>query len=245
MVSDWGSQRPVGGPAVAAVLAGACAFAGWAVRGRSSQLIAPSVWRAPIHRKAVALTFDDGPSRATPELLELLASSGAPATFFLVGSNARRYPEIVRAIVAAGHEIGNHTDTHPRLWLRSPAYILGEMERAQLTLEQLTGIRPLWFRAPYGVRWPGLAAAQQRLRLNGVTWTVIGRDWSLDTKGIADRVLRGCSNGAIICLHDGRETAAAPDISRTIESVRIIIPELRRRGYSFETLSDLLCPQTN
>src|SRR6202161_1506057 len=84
----------------------------WAVRGRSSQVFGPSVWRGVPGRKAIALTFDDGPSRATLEILAVLAGYNAPATFFQCGVNVRRAPEISQAVCEGPHELGNHSDTH-------------------------------------------------------------------------------------------------------------------------------------
>ncbi len=95
---------------VAASIAGAAAIAGaaWAVRGRSSTMFAPSIWRGPRDCRALALTFDDGPSESTPALLDVLARHGVSATFFQCGANVERLPGIARATVEAGHEIGNH-----------------------------------------------------------------------------------------------------------------------------------------
>src|SRR6266700_3777975 len=95
----------------------------WAVRGRSSSVFAPSVWRGRPGRQAIALTFDDGPSPATPVLLKLLAECNATATFFQIGANAAAFPEIARAVRSAGHEIGNHSQTHPNFALTRPSFI--------------------------------------------------------------------------------------------------------------------------
>src|SRR5215471_16707317 len=105
---------------VAVSVAGAAAVAGaaWAVRGRSSAVFAPSIWRGPRDRRAIALTFDDGPSESTPALLELLARQNVPATFFQCGANIERLPHIARAVSDAGHEIGNHTGSHPMFCFR-------------------------------------------------------------------------------------------------------------------------------
>ncbi|HOL73802.1 MAG TPA: polysaccharide deacetylase family protein [Bryobacteraceae bacterium] len=222
----------------------ACGLAGlmtYGVRGRSSTLFAPSVWRGA-NRKAIALTFDDGPSESTPLLLELLAREGVPATFFQCGVNVRRLPGIAREVARAGHEIGNHSDSHPRFYLRSPAFMEEEMARAQAAIEDAAGVRPALFRVPYGARWFGLRRAQQRLGLMGVMWTAIGRDWKLKAGAITSRLLGAAANGAIFCLHDGRELEPRPDIRETLEAVRRLIPELRARGYHFETVSQILCP---
>jgi len=98
------------------------------------------------------------------------------------------------------------------------------------------------FRAPFGVRWPGMGSAQRRLNLLGVMWTVIGCDWKLDAPGIVRRVLAAARNGAIICLHDGRELEPRPNIEPTIQAVRGLVPVLKAEGYRFETVSQLICP---
>jgi peptidoglycan-N-acetylglucosamine deacetylase len=226
---------------IAASIAGAAAVAGaaWAVRGRSSAVFAPSIWRGPGDRRALALTFDDGPGEGTPALLETLARHGVLATFFQCGANVERLPHIARATADAGHEIGNHSYSHPMLCFRSSEFMARELERGQLAIEAHTGVNPTLFRAPYGVRWPGLASAQERLGLTGVMWTAIGYDWNLAAEGIVRRISGSVSNGAIICLHDGRELQANPDIRNTIRAVEHLIPMLLERGYRFETVSRL------
>src|SRR5580693_160165 len=89
------------------------AFLAWEVRGRASSVLGPSVYRGPRNRKAIALTFDDGPSESTPRVLDLLHKYQTPATFFQIGANVERLPDVTRAVFAAGHEIGNHSFTHP------------------------------------------------------------------------------------------------------------------------------------
>jgi peptidoglycan-N-acetylglucosamine deacetylase len=215
---------------------------GYAVRGRSSALLAPSVYRGCRHRKSIALTFDDGPSEGTTQLLEILNRYRAPATFFVCGMNVERLPGVARAVVGAGHEIGNHSYSHPALYLRSSRFICQELSAAQSIISDTTGTAPRLFRAPFGVRWFGLAEAQRRLSLLGVMWTVLGRDWKLAASRIAGRVLAGAQNGAIICLHDGRRLQAKPDIGATLEAVSRIVPVLQSQGFAFETVSQLLCP---
>jgi peptidoglycan-N-acetylglucosamine deacetylase len=227
-------------------LAGAAASAAlmaWAVRGRSASIFGRSVWRGPRNSPAIALTFDDGPSESTPRVLEILARHAVPATFFQVGRNVERLPAVAREVRAAGHDIGNHSHSHPLLCFRSPVFIETDLRQAQETICRHTGQAPVWFRAPFGVRWFGLAGAQQRLGLTGVMWTVIGYDWRLKVDGIVEAVSRGVSNGAILCLHDGRELRPKPDLGATVEAVRRLVPMLLDRGYKFETLSRLLCPK--
>ena len=221
---------------------GAAAWLAWAVRGRSAQIFGPSVWRGRPEQRAVSLTFDDGPSESTPRILDILAHYRAPATFFQCGANVERLPAVARAVGQAGHAIGNHSHTHPLFCFRSRRFIQQDLERAQAAIQTHTGIRPAWFRPPFGARWFGLGRALRRLELTGVMWTVIGYDWNLKVEAVVERMARRVSNGAILCLHDGRELCARPDIGVTVEAVRRLVPLLLDRGYKFETLNRLLCP---
>ena len=213
----------------------------WAVRGCTSSVFGPSVYRGPAGLPAVALTFDDGPSEATPRLLELLDKYGARATFFQCGANVERLPAVARAVRDAGHEIGNHSHTHPFFHFRGPRFIESELERAQRTIAAATGVSPTLLRVPYGVRWFGLRGAQRRLGLLGVMWTVIGYDWKLMADAIASRVEGSLANGAIVCLHDGRLLEPNPPVRETVEAVRRLLPVIRSRGLRLETVSQLLC----
>ena len=231
MVGAWiaGGTIPVAGLGLA-----------YAVRGRSSAFFGPSVHRGDRSRRVLALTFDDGPSESTPAVLRQLAQHGIRATFFMCGANVRRLPEVAREVLAAGHEIGNHSDTHPRFDFKSPVFIHDQLARAQEAIQAATGCSPRLFRAPYGVRWFGLRSAQQRLGLMGVMWTVIGRDWKLAPTAVSKRLIQGANNGGILCLHDGRRIQTAPPIAATIEAVRIALPQLLDRGFRFETVGELI-----
>ncbi|MEQ1885170.1 MAG: polysaccharide deacetylase family protein [Bryobacteraceae bacterium] len=226
----------------AAGLLAAAGFFAYAVRGRSASVFGPSVYHGDRGRPSLALTFDDGPSESTPELLDLLAEHDIRATFFLCGQNVDRLPGIARKIADAGHQIGNHSDTHPYFHLCPPSRIYQELLTAQEKLAQATGTTPSLFRAPYGVRWFGLARAQQELNLLGVMWSTIGRDWKLPASEVAQVLLRKPCNGDIICLHDGRGTQTNPDIRNTVDALRIAIPELKKRSFGFETVSEILRP---
>jgi peptidoglycan/xylan/chitin deacetylase (PgdA/CDA1 family) len=190
----------------------------------------------------VALTFDDGPSEGTPAILDVLAQYRAPATFFQVGANVERLPEVARAVAAAGHAIGNHSYAHPLFCFRSPGFIEADLRRAQLAIREHTGIEPEWFRAPFGVRWFGMGRVQRRLSLTGVMWSAIGYDWKRNSDAVFGHLAKRASNGAILCLHDGRELRVRPDIGVTVEAVRRLVPTLLERGYEFETVSRLICP---
>ncbi len=217
----------------------AAATMAYGVRAPASQFFGPSVWKGPAARRAIALTFDDGPSESTPDLISLLHDFGARATFFQCGHHVRRLPRIAERCLAAGHEIGNHTDTHPSLYLRSPQFIFDQLDRAQRIIAETTGVAPTLFRAPYGARWFGLRAAQNRLGLLGVMWSAIALDWKLTKDQIAARLDR-VTPGAILCFHDGRELMHHPDISNTLDALRILLPRWSEAGYELVTVSDLL-----
>jgi len=230
------------GEALGGLTCAACAWMAYAVRGRSSTFLAPSVYRGSRRRRSIALTFDDGPSEGTSQLLQILNRYQAPATFFVCGMNVKRLPAVARAVAAFGHEIGNHSYSHPALYLRSRRFIKDELLSAQSIIADITGTAPTLFRAPYGARWFGLRQAQRELNLLGVMWTVLGLDWKLPADRIARRILSGADNGAILCLHDGRGTRSNPDIHETLEAVERILPVLQSRGFTFQTVSQLLCP---
>lgn len=206
----------------------------------SSMLFGPALLRGAESRRVIALTFDDGPSPSTARILELLQRYNARATFFQCGVNVRRFPEVAREVVRMGHCLGNHTDSHPRLWFQSPACIYRELLSAQETIQNVTGIRPRFFRPPFGIRWFGLKRAESRLRLVRVLWTAIGRDWVWQPEQIVPHLLNHACNGAIFCLHDGRGTSSNPDISTTVGALDALLPALIDRGYQFETLSEIL-----
>lgn len=235
-----------------AILAAGAALAGlfcWhAATRRSSQFFGPSIYQGPGARWSIALTFDDGPGSRTLELARYLEEEGVHATFFVCGVNVQRHPDVIRTLALHGHELGNHTRTHPRLcprlgWrlnLLSPASVAEQVSSAQATITEASGVSPCLVRAPYGLRWWGLRRAQQQHGLLHVLWTVIGHDWEWDAERVATHVLRHASPGGIVCLHDGRDTRPNPDISATLAAVRLIVPELKRQGYRFETVSQLL-----
>lgn len=220
------------------VLAGA--GAAWAVRGRSSSVFADSVWHGDKSLPQLALTFDDGPSEATLEIAAELENCGGRGTFFQCGANAERLPEVSRELARRGHEIGNHTWSHTRLDFMGAARMRRELGRTQTLLAELAGAPPRLFRAPYGVRWPGLGGVQKQFGLLGVMWTVIGRDWKLDAEAVSARLMAGASRGAILCLHDGRELAARPDVRQTLEAVRLCLPQIIDLGFQLVPVSAML-----
>jgi peptidoglycan/xylan/chitin deacetylase (PgdA/CDA1 family) len=229
----------IGGGAVLAATA-ATAVTAYGMIIPKSTLLAPSIWRGPEDRAAIALTFDDGPSESTASILEILQRYRITATFFQCGVNVERLPQVAREVKAAGHELGNHTDTHPHLCFKSPGFIYGELARAQEKIQRATGVTPSLFRAPFGLRWYGLRRAQRRLGLTGVMWTGIGSDWIKPPEHVIERLRFRATNGAILCLHDGRRTNANPDISTTVKALKGIIPILLDDGFHFESVMQMM-----
>jgi peptidoglycan/xylan/chitin deacetylase (PgdA/CDA1 family) len=218
----------------------AAATAGYAARGRSSQLFGPSVWRGAREGRLLALTFDDGPSPATLEVLGVLDLFAIRATFFQCGANVARLPAITRQVHEAGHELGNHTYHHPRLPGCSRARIRTEIGETQEAIERAAGVRPRLFRAPYGLRWFGLRQALAEYGLTGVMWSVIGYDWEWESEEIARHVATHASPGGIVCLHDGDRTSPRVDRSRTVRALRLLIPRLYDRGFRFVPAGDMV-----
>lgn len=223
-----------------AVVGGVSATIAYGSVSKSSQFFGPSVYRGPGLRRSIALTFDDGPSEGTLPLLEYLAKEQVWVTFFQCGMNVRRLPHIAGQVAAAGHELGNHSYSHPKLPFKSRRFIDQEFSKAQNIIQSETGLMPMVLRPPYGYRWFGLETVQRKLALLSVMWTVIGNDWRWCADRVANHVLAHAQPGGIICLHDGRAVRTNPDVSNTLDAVKKMVPVLKDRGYKFETVSDLL-----
>ena len=224
----------------AALAAGGGFLAAYAVGCPASQLLGRTVFRGPRSSRRIALTFDDGPSDWTPAVLDVLASFQVTATFFVCGRNAERQPELMQSLASAGHEVGNHTYSHPCLLLHSARTAEDEIRRTQRIIGETAGVVPKWFRPPYGVRAPGLRRILPALDLTSVLWTAIGNDWKCKADQIVARVLRKTANGGIICLHDGDRADGTAERRETVKAVKRIIPELHSQGFEFVTVSSLL-----
>lgn len=211
-------------------------------------LLGPAVVReapSPSGHPRVALTFDDGPSVPyTGQVLDILKREHIHATFFLCGKNAERYPELVRRIQAEGHEIGNHTYSHPYLYLASQQRIASEIDRTQDILERISGRRPRLFRPPFGVRWFSMWPLLRQRGMTMVLWSVRGYDGRYDADGIARATLNGLSPDAVILLHDGFETHAPSEVDRsaTVKALPRIIAGIRKAGYEFGGISPAVGP---
>lgn len=190
----------------------------WGTLSPHSPFFGPVVRRMPRHG-AVWLTVDDGPSADTLPLLDLLDRHDARATFFLVAARANRHPELVQAICARGHGIGNHSATHPAkwFWALSPRRMAAEISDAQTTLTRLVGHPPRWFRAVAGHANPFVAPVLKQLGLSRVSWSARGYDGvSGNVQAVADRIARNLGDGAIVLLHEGASHGHSVEIAARV-----------------------------
>ena len=191
--------------------------------------------------KRLALTFDDGPNpRNTPPLLEILASKGIKATFFVVGRRVRRYRDLLQQTAKAGHEIGNHCDHHVPLSFLPRAIIRRELEVCGNLVEGVVGLRPRFMRPPMGWFNDKVLEVTRGLGYEPVIGSVHPQDSrqpGLET--ILRRLRRRIDPGAIIILHDGGWRVGV-DRSQSLAAVDIITDELLESGYRFQTLSELV-----
>jgi peptidoglycan/xylan/chitin deacetylase (PgdA/CDA1 family) len=196
---------------------------------------------------SIALTFDDGPSEWTEPILDLLAAHGVSATFFVIGKNVEQRSDVLRRIAADGHEVGNHTWSHPHLARDcDDAGVLLELERTNEVVESILGTRMRLFRCPYYDVDERIAALAATLGLVHTPGTVTPPDWLPTARGavIATLVLPLIRAGSIVGLHDGsppKETID-PTLTRaaTVQAVAAILPRLGERGYEPVTASALL-----
>src|SRR5713226_8686843 len=224
-------------------LAAGAAGVYYATSAVRSQWLGPTDWRGRTDTSSVALTFDDGPSEDTERVLGVLRAYKLKATFFMLGRQVELFPEIARRVVADGHEIGNHSYSHPIYLFRSRGETRLQLERAQAIIAKVTGTQPRLARPPCGVRTPAYFAAARRLGLRTVQWDVAGFDWKERTsKEIADSVLRDATAGSIILLHDG-DSALKRDRSATVAALPLIIEGLQARGLNITPLTELLEPR--
>jgi peptidoglycan/xylan/chitin deacetylase (PgdA/CDA1 family) len=198
---------PIGVAAMCAVAYGAVILAG--VLSLNLRMFADAVVRGPSDARGVALTFDDGPHPVhTRRILDILDARGAKATFFVIGTKAKRHRDVVEEIVRRGHTVGVHGFAHDRLFSLRPARRVREdLARAVALLEEILGERPTLFRPPVGHTNPTIARVADELDLEVVGWSVRGRDGIARTKSgdVVRRVARGIADGAIVLLHDAAE----------------------------------------
>ena len=185
----------------------------------------------------IALTFDDGPNPYyTPQVLAVLQQYNIKATFFCIGRQVAQYPSLVKQEYANGNVVGNHSWSHPDLALLSSNDILTQINSTSDVIQQVIGVRPTFFRPPYGIVNARVLTQINQLGLTTIIWNDEAQDWT--TPGIdviTSRILGLAGNGAIILLHDG-----GGNRSQTVAALPTIIATLEVRGFKFVTLPQLV-----
>lgn len=190
--------------------------------------------------KTIALTFDDGPyGTSTEQVLSILRKEHIHATFFLIGKNVQEFPAETREIVAEGNKIGNHTYSHPDLSTMTSTQALTDIAQAQSVIASTTGIYPTLFRPPYG-KLPN--ALKKKLKKEGykiLLWNDDPNDWnaaSSTSSLIISRVLQQKKLHTVLILHDGRDTKINYPRENMLEALPVIIEDMEKQDYTFETL---------
>ena len=229
----------IGGTGAMAMALGCCAYG---MIAPNSSLFGRVIGRGPREGRTLYLTFDDGPNPGvTDRILDVLEERGVPAAFFLLGRHVRLYPRIASRLARSPHVIGNHTQHHPKLYLRGRRFIEGEIHAAHASITDVLGQTPRCFRAPHGLRNPAVHAVARELGYDVFGWTL--GVWDTDRPGaeeIRRRVRRGIRPGAIILLHDGDGYASPGDRAQTAEALDGIIRDAQDQGYEFRPLSELM-----
>jgi polysaccharide deacetylase family sporulation protein PdaB len=193
-------------------------------------------------QKVVALTFDDGPYPPyTGQVLDVLKEYHVPATFFVVGQNVEKYPELVKRISVEGHQLGNHTYHHVDLLKVDRKVIAEEIDNTNKAIVAATGISPHLMRPPHGFRDPAVMEMMAERNLKVVEWSVMSRDWTnpgVDV--IVERTVNKVKNGSIVLLHDGDGITSQASRMQSVEATRRIIQILSAQGYRFVTVDEIL-----
>jgi peptidoglycan-N-acetylglucosamine deacetylase len=186
--------------------------------------------------KPIALTFDDGPwPNTTGQVLDILKKNNVKATFFIVGRQVQTYPQILKRIVADGHALGNHSWSH-QYHRYDSAGAAREIDQTTQLVYKLTGIKTVLFRPPGGILNNGLAAYAQQKKYAVVMWSADSLDWRYGRPAtLTDRVLKEASAGGIVLMHDG-----GGNRSKTVQALPQVIAQLKKRGYTFVTVPELM-----
>lgn len=185
----------------------------------------------------IALTFDDGPHpRYTGQILDVLEEYDIKATFFVVGVNAKNYPDSLIDVIKRGHEIGNHTYSHPHVSGLNTYTLTDEVEECESTIYGLTDYKTKLFRPPEGMIDADVRTVLRSLDYKVIMWDIDTRDWAHEPpEKIAEKVISNIASGDIILMHDyiGHN-------SPTVEAIKIFIPVLLEKGYKFVVVSELI-----
>jgi peptidoglycan/xylan/chitin deacetylase (PgdA/CDA1 family) len=212
----------------------------WQVsKSRTFQLMGEIVPRVETSQKVIALTFDDGPTaEGTMEILSILKQENIKASFFLIGADIEKNPESVKQIIAAGHEIGNHSYTHERMLFKTPSFIQREIDDTDRLIREAGYTGEIHFRSPFGKKFLLLPYYLSKRGKKNIMWDVEPETYpEIDgnAEKIADYVLGHTKPGSIILLH-----VMYPTRKESLKAVSGIIKGLKEQGFEFKTVSELL-----
>lgn len=186
-----------------------------------------------ISESKMALTFDDGPHPLTNKVLDLLKEYDMKATFFCIGKEVEKHPEIVQRIINEGHEIGNHTFTHSKqMGFKSTNEVYNETQQCSKTVQEITGKEMVFFRPPFGVTNPSIAKAVQLSKMKVIGWSIRSLDTvAKSSEDILNRILSKVKKGDVVLLHDNREL--------TIKTLEQLLIQLQNKNLKSVTISEL------
>lgn len=203
-----------------------------------------TVYSGSGREKAVALTFDDGPSPVwTPQILEALRRAGIKATFFMLGEHARKYPGIARSVAEEGHEIANHGYRHELLFFRKKEEMEREIKAAETAIREATGVSTKYFRPPKAWLTKAKKDKIEKMGYKTVLWSLNSKDWAaFRDRDMAKYIERRVRPGDIILFHDSGNVFGAEggDRRQTVRSMPKLAEILSRDGYKFVTISELI-----
>ncbi|MDT3699590.1 MAG: polysaccharide deacetylase family protein [Thermincola sp.] len=217
-------------------------FTVWQIsKSRTFQFFGGITSRVETDKKIVALTFDDGPTKNTKAVLDILRELDVRATFFVTGAEMAKNPTEGRMIVLAGHELGNHSYSHTRMVFKSPAFIKKEIEETDRLIKEAGYNEEIYFRPPFGKKLVGLPYYLKKHRRTSITWDIepeTDPEIGADAQNIASYVTEKVKPGSIILLH------VMYDIrTESVKSIEGVVNSLRSMGYKFVTVSELLKEQ--
>jgi len=227
------------GTGLVAATAGAAAYQSMAP---TAQWYGRTFIGLPCGAKQIALTYDDGPNDPhTLHLLDVLAKHGVKATFFVIGRYVQRRPDILRALVKAGHVLGNHTFTHPHLVVSSALETLTQLEECQRAVQEVVGESPRLFRPPFGGRRPVTLRIARSLGLEPVLWNVTSWDWKMPpAEKIVQTCVRQMRGGDVVLMHDGGHRTPGADRSQTVLATERLIEGYKGKGREFVTIPQMM-----
>ena len=198
---------------------------------------APATPIPTVANKTIALTFDDGPGPYTEKLLDILDKYDAKATFFLIGSKVSARADTLRRMQSRGHQLGNHSWSHPELNKVSAEQLASEIDQTNNAIKQAVGTKPNIIRPPYGAFNRAVLEQFRQRGMSAVVWSVDTRDWAdRNSEIVCSRAVAGARNGAVILMHDIHQTS--------VNAVPCILNSLKQQGYSFVTVQNLIGDMT-